>query len=156
MLRRLTRSVSVRAPSTFVLASVSTYFLERHPQTKGAELALRFPLPRFIVDGLTLEKRVLVHLRFDAGSGTDHALTIEWKPLGRGPLPSFRGTLAATPRTEATCSLAVAGSYTPPGGIAGMAFDRVIGGRIANATIDALLQQFKDSIEADYAARLIS
>ncbi len=40
---------------------MSTYFLERRPQTNGAELALRFPLPKLFVDGLPIEKRVSDH-----------------------------------------------------------------------------------------------
>jgi hypothetical protein len=155
MLRQLTRSVLVKAPSTFALAFVNTYFLERRAHTRGAELALRFPLPRFIVEGLTLEKRVMVHLDYERGGATNHALTIEWQPVGRGPLPSFDGNLTASPETEETCQLTIDGKYTPPGGTAGAAFDRVIGGRIANATISALLERFKVSIEADYAARVV-
>ncbi len=137
------------------MAYVSTYFLERGRHTSGAELALRFPVPRLFVAGLTLEKRVLVHLTFDPGASGGHALTIEWEPLGGGPLPSFLGTVTATPEGEAACSLTIAGRYTPPGGIAGIAFDTLIGGRIASATLTALIQQFKHSIEADYAARLV-
>jgi hypothetical protein len=154
MLRRLARSAMVKAPSSFALAFVSTYFLERGPQTGGAELALRFPLPRFIVDGLTLEKRVLVHLSYSGGSG-DHPLTIGWQPVGKGPLPSFDGTLAATPESEATCRLTIGGAYAPPGGVPGAIFDELIGVRIARATLAALLDQFKSAIESDYAIRLV-
>ncbi len=154
-MRRLSRSVSVKAPSTFTLAYVNTHFLERGPHASGAELALRFPLPRFLVEGLTLEKRVRIHLSFDPGASGNHTLTIEWKPLGRGPLPSFFGTVAATPEGESACRLTIDGRYTPPGGVAGIAFDAVIGGRIASATLMALIQQFKNSIEAEYIARLV-
>jgi hypothetical protein len=135
---------------------MSTYFLERGPQTGGAELALRFPLPKLFIDGLTLEKRVVVHLRYDRGAGGGESLAIGWEPLGGGAsLPSFEGTLVAAPETEATCRLTILGGYSPPGGIAGILFDRLIGYRIANATIAALLAQFKESIEADYAVRLV-
>jgi len=153
--RRLTQTVPVKAPSSFALAFMSTYFLERGPQTGGAELALRFPLPKLLIDGLTLEKRVIVHLRYKSG-GASESLGIGWEPSGDGTsLPSFDGTLVATPETEAACRLTILGGYTPPGGIAGMAFDRLIGFRIANATIAALLAEFKASIEADYAIRLV-
>jgi hypothetical protein len=155
MVRRLSRSVTVNAPSAFALAFMSTFFLQRSPQTSGAELALRFPLPGLILDGLTLEKRVLVQLAYNARGSGEHALTIGWQPVGRGPLPSFAGTLAATPETERTCRLTMAGSYTPPGGIAGVVFDQLIGVRIAHATIAALLEQFKHAIETDYAVRLV-
>jgi hypothetical protein len=153
--RRLNESVTVKAPATFALAYMSTYFLERGPQTSGAELALRFPLPRFIVDGLTLEKRVVVHLRYTPGAAGSHPLAIGWEPLGNGSVPSFDGTLVATAQTDSTCRLTVAGSYTPPGGIAGAVFDQILGVRIAHATVAALLDGFKESIESDYAIRLI-
>jgi hypothetical protein len=153
--RRLTQTVPVKAPSSFALAFMSTYFLERGPQTGGAELALRFPLPKIFIDGLTLEKRVIVHLRYNRGAGGE-SLAIGWEPLGEGAsLPSFDGTLVAAPETEATCRLTILGGYMPPGGMLGILFDRLIGYRIAHATIAALLAQFKESIEADYAVRLV-
>jgi hypothetical protein len=154
--RRLTRTVPVKAPSSFALAFMSTYFLERGRQASGAELALRFPLPKLFVDGLTIEKRVVVHLRYNRGGSPSDSLAIGWEPLGDGAaLPSFDGTLVAQPETEGSCRLTILGGYTPPGGIAGLLFDRLIGFRIANATVGALLAEFKESIEADYSARLV-
>jgi len=155
MVRRLTRSATIKAPSSFALAYAHTYFLERGSHVNGAELALRFPLPHFIFEGLTLEKRVKVRVKYGAGNTGSRPLTIAWQPVGKGPLPGFDGTLAATAETETTCRLTIEGSYTPPGGIAGAVFDHLIGVRIANATIAALLQQFQQAIEADYAARLV-
>jgi hypothetical protein len=155
MVRQLTRSAVVNAPSSFALAFTTTYFLERGPQSGGADLALRFPLPRFIIDGLTLEKRVIVHITYTAGGDGDHPLIIAWEPAGSGPLPSFTGTLGATSDNDATCRLTIGGSYTPPGGIAGVLFDQLVGVRIAGATLAALLDRFKVAIEADYAMRLV-
>lgn len=153
-MRGLTRSVSVKAPSSFALAFMNTYFMDRGAQRNGAELALRFPLPRFIVDGLTIEKRVMVHLDYAAG-GSGRPFHIGWQPLGKGPLPNFSGTLAAGAESESTCRLSITGSYVPPGGIFGLGFDQLIGVRIAGATLTALLEQFKDAIESDYAVRLV-
>jgi len=51
--------------------------------------------------------------------------------------------------------LTILGGYTPPSGIAGLAFDRLIGYRIADAAVAALLAQFKESIETDDAVRLV-
>ena len=104
----------------------------------GAELALRFPLPKLFVDGLTVEKKVMVRLRYADGGGS-RPLTIGWLPVGVGPLLGFEGTLGATPDSESTCRLTIAGSYTPPGGIAGVVFDQFIGVHIANATVTALV-----------------
>jgi uncharacterized membrane protein len=104
--------------------------------------------------GLTIEKRVTVDLRHSRSAGD--SLAIGWEPLGDGAsLPSFDGALVAAPETEATCRLTILGAYAPPGGIAGLAFDRLIGFRIANAALAALLAEFKESIEADYAIRLV-
>jgi hypothetical protein len=138
------------------MAFMSTYFLERGRQTNGAELALRFPLPKLFVDGLTLEKRVNVHLRYHRGGSPSESLGIGWEPRGDGTaLPNFEGTLVAQPETEGSSRLTILGGYTPPGGVVGLVFDRLIGFRIANATVAALLAEFKESIEADYAARLV-
>jgi hypothetical protein len=153
-MRELTRSVAVKAPSSFALAFMTSYFMDRGAQRNGAELALRFPLPHFIVDGLTVEKRVMVHLDYASG-GSGHPLTIGWQPLGKGPLPGFSGALAASAQTDETCRLSITGTYAPPGGIFGLLFDQLIGVRIAGATISALLEQFKDAIESDYAIRLV-
>jgi hypothetical protein len=157
MVRRLNRSVLVNTPAAFARAYVTTSFLERpsaNEKSDGAEISLRFPLPRFIIGGLTLEKRVNVSLRYGSADAAGRALTISWRPIGSSALPDFHGKLVATPETETACRLAIAGAYTPPGGIAGVAFDQLIGGRISAATIGSLLDQFKASIEADYATRL--
>ncbi len=147
---------------------MNTYFLERGPHTSGAQLALRFPLPRFIVDGLTIEKRVTVQLAYqpernisasashDTPVGADeHRLTISWQPTGTGPLPSFEGSVTATERSADTATLTVSGAYTPPGGIAGTLFDELIGVRIARATLAALLEQLREAMDADYRMRVI-
>jgi hypothetical protein len=131
---------------------MSTYFLEQGRRAGGSDLALRFSLPRFIVEGLTIEKRVTVYLSVNAGD-SNHALSIAWQPTGSGPLPGFEGTLSAMPQADDTSALIISGSYTPPGGFAGKIFDELIGVRIANATLAALLAQFKSAIEADYRAR---
>ncbi len=152
-MRRLTRSATVKAPSTFALAYMSTYFMDRGAQSGGADLALRFPLPRFPVSGLTIEKRVKVHLKYHGGSG--QPLRLAWEPLDSSPVPGFEGTLETAPETETTCRLTIAGTYAPPGGIAGVAFDQLVGVHIAGATIDALLDRFTAAIEAEYSARLV-
>lgn len=152
-MRRLTRSVTVKTPSTFALAYMSTYFMDRGARAGGADLALRFPLPRFPVGGLTIEKRVKVHLKYRGGSG--QPLTLAWEPLDRSPVPGFEGSLETALETETTCRLTIAGNYAPPGGIAGVAFDQLIGVHIAGATIEALLDRFTTAIEAEYTARLV-
>jgi hypothetical protein len=145
--------MSVKAPSTFALAFMTTYFTERGAQTTGAELPLRFPLPAFVVDGLTIEKRVKLHLNYHGGSG--EPLRIGWRPIGAGPLPGFDGTVSAEAAGDTSSRLTISGNYTPPGGIAGIAFDQFIGVHIAGATLTALLEHFAGAIEAEYLTRVI-
>lgn len=152
-MRRLTRSISVKAPSAFALAYLTSYFTERGAQTTGAELPLRFPLPGGLVDGLTIEKRVKLHLSYRGGLG--EPLRIVWRPIGAGPLPGFDGTLSTEFVGETTSRLTIAGTYTPPGGIAGVAFDQLIGVHIAGATLMALLGQFADAIQTEYLVRVV-
>jgi hypothetical protein len=155
LVRRLSCSVDIAAPSSFALAFLNTYFLERGPLHEGSEVSLRFPLPAFIIGGMTLEKRVTIELKYRADGGDAHVLTIAWRPLGNNPLPEFNGTLRAESLPATNARLTIAGAYTPPGGIPGMLFDQLIGGRIARATLSVLLDRFKVAIESDYAARLV-
>jgi len=155
MERQLNRSVLVNAPSTFALAFLGTYFLERGPTSEGDEISLRFPLPSIIIDGLTLEKRVRLIFHASAATGNhEQSLIFGWRPLGTKSLPDFNGTLSATDEHTNQCRLIIAGTYTPPGGSVGMLFDRLIGSRISSATLTALLAQLRDAIEADYRMRV--
>ncbi len=151
-IRRLNDSVAVKAPSNFALAYINTYFLERGPQGT-ADLALRFPLPKIFIEGLTLEKSVSLKLEYGARNGGSKPVLIGWEPIGTNALPSFSGTLTAPEETDITCRLVIEGEYAPPGGLIGSVFDQLIGVRIARATLDALLAQFALAIDADYAAR---
>jgi hypothetical protein len=155
MVRQLNRSVLVNAPSSFALAFLGTYFLERGPTSEGDEISLRFPLPSIVIDGLTLEKRVRLIFHASAPTGNhEQSLTFGWRPLGTKSLPDFDGTLHATDEQNSHCRLVIGGTYTPPGGSAGMLFDRLIGGRISAATLTALLRQLRDAIETDYRMRV--
>jgi hypothetical protein len=80
----------------------------------------------------------------------DEPWRIHWKPQG-GPYPEFEGELTVrADETYETSRLELRGSYSPPGGIAGAAFDVVAGGRIASATAQALLRHIGDEMEEHY------
>lgn len=73
-------------------------------------------------------------------------LRIAWSAL-TPLLPDFRGTIqvrAHAGRTE----LLLAGKYAPPGGRAGVLFDRIIGNAIAAATARDVLRRLALQIEA--------
>jgi uncharacterized membrane protein len=80
----------------------------------------------------------------------DQPWRIRWKPQG-GPYPEFEGELVVrADETWETSRLELRGSYRPPGGIAGAAFDLVVGGRIASSTAQALLRRLGDEMETRY------
>ncbi len=76
-------------------------------------------------------------------------MNVTWAPKGGGPYPSFAGTLTFEPAAAQT-NLALDGNYEPPGGVAGKAFDAIVGRRIAAAGVRALLEAMKVDLEAEY------
>jgi hypothetical protein len=112
-----------------------------------APLTLSLPLP-----GAELEKEVIV--TYDAAVDPmhfDQPWHVHWKPEA-GPYPEFDGEL--TVRADETYSsslLELRGSYRPPGGMLGAAFDAAIGSRIASATAQALLERLAREMESRYA-----
>jgi hypothetical protein len=101
--------------------------------------------------GMELKKGVMVSF----GSALDpmhfdQPWRIHWTPQS-GLYPEFEGELTVrADETYETSRLELRGSYRPPGGIAGAAFDLVAGGRIASATAQALLRGIGDEMEAHY------
>jgi hypothetical protein len=71
-------------------------------------------------------------------------VAIAWRPNWRG-FPSFGATLTAQAAGQKTL-LVLDGSYEPPGGIPGRFFDWIVGRELAARTMDAFLNQLRDSI----------
>jgi len=75
---------------------------------------------------------------------------VRWKPKA-GPYPEFDGELTArADETYKSTLLELKGSYRPPGGALGAAFDWAVGGRIAAATAQALLERIGAEMESRY------
>jgi hypothetical protein len=116
----------------------------------GRTLRLTLPIP-----GGTIAKDVLVEIkRGKDPMGFDEPWALHWDPIdGDGMLPSFEGTLTVqADETYHTSQLVIAGSYTPPGGAAGAAFDAAVGSHIAAATAEQLLRKVGDALEQRYGA----
>jgi hypothetical protein len=80
----------------------------------------------------------------------DQPWRLHWKPEA-GPYPEFDGELTVrADETYKTSLLELQGSYRPPGGALGAAFDWAAGSRIASATARALLQRIGDEMESHY------
>jgi hypothetical protein len=73
---------------------------------------------------------------------------VRWAPLRPGPFPAFRGELTVEPAEEGRAFwLVLDGTYEPPIGLIGEAFDAIVGRNIARATALDLLGRMKASLE---------
>jgi hypothetical protein len=80
----------------------------------------------------------------------DQPWGIRWKPKA-GPYPEFDGELTVrADETYESALLELRGSYRPPGGALGAAFDWAAGSRIATATARALLSRIGNEMESHY------
>lgn len=105
------------------------------------------------VPGGELTKNVIVTFR--AGVDPmhfDQPWQLHWYPES-GPYPEFDGEMTVrADETYEAARLELRGSYRPPGGALGAAFDWAVGGKIAAATAGALLERVASQMEARYAA----
>ena len=114
----------------------------------GTGRTIRLTLP---VPGGEVTKDVVVEVKRGTDpTHFDQPWMLHWDPVG-GIYPSFDGTLTVQAEdTYRTSRLALDGSYTPPGGAPGAAFDAVVGSRIAAATAQELLRRIGDALEQRY------
>jgi hypothetical protein len=94
-----------------------------------------------------------VMMQYNAQSdpmGFDEPWAITWKPK-EGLYPTFAGTLCVRADVNWDSGvLELQGEYEPPLGVAGAAFDAVIGKRIAEATAMTLLGDIAKTMESRY------
>ncbi len=111
-------------------------------------LHLKPPTPK----GLDLAKEVDVRVsRAVDPMHFDEPWAVTWEPHGGGPFPSFTGTLTVRADEDwNVAALELSGTYAPPMGAVGAAFDHVLGSRIATGTAKALLSEIGDRLVARY------
>lgn len=145
-------SILVASPPSVVLSG-----LERYIESKQNVLTLTVPLKSLgLPSELGLSQNVRVSFSsvrrspLTTGRGNE-GLSLQWAAEGGGPFPRFEGKLMLHPHSGQT-ELKLTGSYTPPLGEVGVAFDAVIGNRIAQATVRVLLENLKAALEEAFAA----
>lgn len=115
------------------------------PSPGPLKLTLSVPGAQLVKDVVVTYEAAVDPMHFD------RPWRVDWKPES-GPYPEFDGQLVArADETYETSLLELSGSYRPPGGVVGAAFDRVLGSRIAHATAQALLERIGGEMEARYA-----
>jgi len=122
--------------------------------SSGETQVVRLRVPIDLDGQRGLEKDVVV--TFGKGEDPlhfDQPWTVHWTPSGGGPYPDFDGTLTVRADEDFGSSmLELSGVYDPPMGVAGAAFDAIVGSRIANATAREFLSRLGRDMEARFAS----
>lgn len=121
-------------------------YLDDHPGPNGAA--------RIVLHAIGLERAATVSLTpAHRPQDMEPRYAVHWGAEAGGPYPIFDGVLAVGGADDYNSfSLDIEGTYEPPLGLAGKAFDVVLGQRIADATLGALLAEIQVSIEARFQA----
>jgi hypothetical protein len=103
---------------------------------------------------LRLERSVIVTMHGDRHTGDmTPRYAVAWAPEQPGPFPLFAGELQVENAEDYDAFwLVLRGSYEPPLGLVGAAFDYIVGSRIAAICARNLLTEIADSIERAFAA----
>lgn len=112
-------------------------------------IALRAPIPLpSLRTNVILQHDVIATLRHLPRVLGNDSFDVRWEPSGGGVFPHFSGTLSVENNEDyESFSLVLKGTYDPPLGPAGQAFDAALGHRIAIATARDLLARIRDAIE---------
>jgi hypothetical protein len=91
--------------------------------------------------------------RIHAPSDSFEEFLVTWEAVGGGPFPRFAGKLAVKGDEDYdSFRLVLEGTYDPPLGAAGEAFDVLVGHWIAIATARDLLERVREAVETAYRA----
>jgi hypothetical protein len=141
----LSAKQTVAAPLPSAARLLQTY-LEAQPSRNGGGV-------RILLRAHGLEQPAIVTLT-PAHRPQDMAprFAVHWEAEGDGPYPVFDGILTIEGGDDYDVfRLALEGTYQPPLGIAGKAFDLIVGNRIADQTAAELLADIAGVMEARFA-----
>lgn len=139
------RKQVVEAPAASAGRLLQVY-LDAHPKHQNGGV-------RIVLRAHTLEQPAVVTLT-PAHRPQDMAprFSVHWEAEGGGPYPVFDGVLTVEGGDDYDeFRLAIDGTYKPPLGLAGKAFDLVVGNRIAERTAQELLADIAGVMEARFA-----
>jgi hypothetical protein len=128
-------------------------FFAEHAADDAAVLALRVPIVLPGLPTLMLARDCVVHLTPIRRDAMIALYTVTWAPVAGGPFPRFSGTISLpTADGYESCRIALDGTYEPPLGALGEAFDRTLGRAIAESTGRDLLERIAIFIERAFRA----
>jgi hypothetical protein len=145
----LKESIEVACPTFFAMHHAERFFtVHRRDHTPGV-LTLRVDLSSLKLPGTSQARHEVRVAHEPIEEGGKKKLALSWDPQDQ-MVPRFAGTLSAAEKDAGTTTLTLDGAYTPPGGVAGAAFDLVVGRKIAAATARALLEDIKQFMGSDF------
>jgi hypothetical protein len=129
-------------------------YLEELQRSEGGPATLRLTATMGSKSGphVTVERNATaIFSPLSSAGDLEFRVLVDWAPDSHEPLPRFAGTFRLQWDEEfGNSRLVIEGSYEPPLGAVGRAFDAVIGHRIAQNTIRSLLEELRAVIEARY------
>jgi hypothetical protein len=143
----LREELYVKCPVNQARRHLDAFFKER------PTLALRVPLTiPGLKGGSLVQKDVTAAIkRIHAPSDAFEDFSVAWEAVGGGPFPHFTGKLAVKGDEDYNSfRLVLEGTYDPPLGVAGEAFDALVGHWIAIATARDLLERVREAVETAY------
>ncbi len=123
------------------------------PEGDAIQLPLRLSVPiAGLSKPLTIQKDVIVTFEPEPeSSDMQPRYRVAWAPLEGGPFPIFSGTFTIEGAEDYDRFwLDLDGSYEPPVGLIGGAFDALAGRFIARAAARDLLGRIRDGVETAY------
>ncbi len=149
----LYQRVLVKTPYRLARKFLSDWLSARAGTREPTTITLTLPAGRSAEGGIHREVLATYHRGSDPNH-FDEPWRVHWTPKGGGPFPDFDGEITVRADENYVSSiLELRGDYRPPGGIAGAAFDAMLGNRIASATARKLLTTIAREIEQTYHAQ---
>jgi hypothetical protein len=145
----LKETIDVECPTFYAMHHAERFFTLRRSNHTPGMLTLRVDLSRLKLPGTSQARHDVRVAHTLVESEGRKKLTLSWDPQDQ-TVPRFAGTLTSVEKGAGKTALTLEGTYTPPLGIAGAAFDLVAGRKIAAATARALLEDIKQFIESDF------
>jgi hypothetical protein len=145
----LKETIDVSCPTFYTMYHAERFFTAHRRDFTPGVLRLRVDLSKLKLPGTgqAVHDVRVQHALIEANDSK--RLALSWDPEDQ-TVPRFSGTLSCAPKDAGVTTLILEGAYLPPLGVAGAAFDLVVGRKIAAATAHGLLEDLKQFIESDF------
>ncbi len=147
-MRRLRDTIQMDVPLGEAQSRIDAYFDSL--RGAGGVANLRLPIKGAgAALGLSLEREASIEARKTRDDDNlNDVVRVSWKTEGSPLFPEFNGVLVVWGEADPHRSFVeIDGEYTPPLGMAGEAFDELVGARIAKATAREFLNDLKRTVE---------